>query len=342
MIKLSAALCLVFAIPAVAVAQKEASPIVGDLRASGSSELQALFSDWSKEFARRHPQIRIVPKLKGRASASYGLEMRTTDIALMDRPLNPFELYGTYERSWTYPVQVEVGTVSAYGIYVHPANPLRRLTLAQLDGIFGAQRDGGWNRLAWNTKAARKADKNIRTWGQLGIKGQLANQPIHAYGPAIEGQGALSGFQMMAMQGGATWNEDYREFADPAAMFEALGKDNLSIAYADIGSAPKGMVPLAISANGSGAFVRPDPTNIANRTYALARPLYLYFTIDTVQGDPAPVNPVVRAFGRFVLSAAGQGILADVSRYAPLPENMVQRQLQIIESDAWPVERPRP
>lgn len=340
--KLSAALCLALAIPAVASAQKEPSPLTGELRASGPRELQALFADWSKEFAKLHPHVRMSPKLKGRALASYALEMRTADITLMDRPFNPFELYGTYERSWTYPVQVEVGTASAYGIYVHPSNPLRRLTLAQLDGIFGAQRDGGWDRLAWNKGTARGADRNIRTWGQLGVGGQLAAQPIHVYGPAIEGQGALSAFQSLAMQGSATWNEDYREFADPAKIFAALAEDELGIAYVDIGSAPKGMVPLAVASNDSAAFSKPDLANIANRSYPLARPLYLYFTIDTVQGDPAPLNPVIRAFGRYILSAKGQTVLARGGRYAPLPATFAQRQLEIVDSDAWPAERPRP
>jgi len=341
-LKTAVALSLTIAMPSLAASDANNVPVSGDLRASGPADLETLFADWSDGFSRLHPQVRPTSKLKGRASASYALEMRTAEIALMDRPLNPFELYGTYERSWTYPIQVEVGTASAYAIYVHPTNPLRQLTLAQIDGIFGAQRDGGWDRLAWNKAAARGADKNIRRWGQLGVKGALADKPIHVLGAAIEGQGALSGFQILAMQGGATWNEEYHEFVDPVAMFAALAKDRLAIVYADVTSAPKNMVPLAIAANNASPFVKPEAASIANRTYVLARPLYLYFTVDNVQGDPAPLSPVIREFGRYVLSPEGQAKLARTGRYRPLPSAQTLRQLAIIDSDASPSERPKP
>src|SRR5690606_22293872 len=75
-------------------------------------------------------------------------------------------------RGWTF----------ALGVYVHKDNPLNQLTLDQLDGIFGAQRDGGWNGLTWDTSLARGPDKNIRTWGQLGLKGEWADKPIQVYG----------------------------------------------------------------------------------------------------------------------------------------------------------------
>lgn len=324
--------------------------VVGDLRVTGPVEMEQLLAAWRAGFEARHPDTRIVANLKGRASAIYGLEVRTADIALMDRPLHPFERYGIYERSWTYPVEIEFGTGgvgatspgAAYAIYVHPKNPLRQLTVEQLDGIFGARRDGGWNKLAWDKSAARGAEQDLRTWGQLGVRGALRNRAIHPYGPAIEGQGVVNGFQNVVLRGGAKWNEDYREYADRAAMFSALQRDPAGIAYAQVGLAPKGWVPLAIAARNGQQFVGPTEQTVADRSYPLARPLYLYFTVDSPSGDPVGASELIRAFARYVLSAEGQAVLARATSNYVLPPAIAGQQRARIESDAWPVERPKP
>ena len=317
-------------------------PLAGDLRITGASDMAPLLAAWSEGFERANPEARIVANLKGCASAIYGLEVRTTDVALMDRGLNPFERYGTYERSWTYPVEVEIGTAGAYAIYVHPKNPLRQLTLAQLDGIFGAQRDGGWDRLVWNRAAARDANRNLRQWGQLGVSGVLKSQAIHVYGPPLQGQGSVTDFQRMVLQGGALWNEDYREYAGPAAMFAALARDTAGIAFGALGTAPPGWVPLALAAKPGDPFVAPTPASLTDRSYPLARPAYLYFTIDSPSGDPAPVKPLIRAFASHVLSPEGQAAWANNEGYYPLPAAIGEQQRARVASDAWPQERPRP
>ena len=59
-------------------------------------------------------------------------------------------------------------------IAVNKANPVAKLTLAQIDGIFGAERDGGWRGATWDPTLARGPEKNVRIWGQLGLTGEWA------------------------------------------------------------------------------------------------------------------------------------------------------------------------
>src|SRR5262249_2917453 len=146
-----------------------------------------------------HPNVQFEDTLKGTSSGMYGIEMRTADMSVMGRPVNPFERYGTYERGWAYPIGIEVATGSASppnnsdatATLVNKDKPLNKLTMKQLDGVFGAERTGGWIALRWNEKAARGPEGNIRTWGQLGVSGSLANQPIHVYGPPNRGAGEV-------------------------------------------------------------------------------------------------------------------------------------------------------
>ena len=120
--------------------------VSGTLRSSGNHHMATLMSRWEAGFRRFHPNVRFADTLKGTASGIYGLEMRTADIAVMGRAINPFERYGTYERSWTYPVELEVATGNAQtpgaspalAVFVNKANPLGKLTVQQLDAIFGA------------------------------------------------------------------------------------------------------------------------------------------------------------------------------------------------------------
>src|SRR5207253_956971 len=71
------------------------------------------------------------------------------------------------------------GSTPGLMFVVHKSNPLAGLTLDQIDGIFGAQRTGAWVGTRWSTAAARGSEKNIRTWGQLGLAGEWADKPIH-------------------------------------------------------------------------------------------------------------------------------------------------------------------
>jgi phosphate transport system substrate-binding protein len=66
----------------------------------------------------------------------------------------------------------------ATGIFVSSDNPISKLTIPQLDGIFGPERDGGYQGTTWNTEIARRANKNILTWGGWVLRGEWDTKPI--------------------------------------------------------------------------------------------------------------------------------------------------------------------
>jgi len=310
--------------------------------------MAALMHRWEKGFRKYHPDIYFVDSLKGSASGIYGLEVRTADIALMGRPINPFERYGTYERAWVYPVEIEVATGSssvphkspAYAIFVNKDNPLSKLTLKQLDGIFGAQRGGGWKALTWDESAARTSAENIRNWGQLGLGGTWADRPIHVYGPPNLGAGTITYFQTRVMGGGAFWNEDLREYADRKQMIAELGKDPYGIGYAALDNRTSAVKPIAISEGPGGPFVLPDRNTVSSRTYPLSRPVYVVYTIDNEKSEIANprVTPRVKEFLCYVLSKQGQAEVAREGNYLPLTPALAHAQLRKLESEAVPPE----
>lgn len=313
----------------------------GAIRVSGNDEMSGLLRRWETGFRKLHPDARFEDRLKGTASGIYGLEMRTADLALMGRAMNPFEYYGSYERSWVFPVQLEVATGGsrspAYAILVHRDNPIAKLTLQQLDGIFGAQRGGGWNGLSWDESAARGSNADLRTWGQLGASGVWADKPIHVYGPPIEGPGAISFFQSRVLHGGDLWNEDLREYADPALMIAELESDPWGIAYAAV-NATSNVKALDLAETAAGPYVRLTRATVADRSYPLARPVYAVFEIDNEKSELSGIDPKLREFLRYVLGRQGQAEVAREGGYLPLTAAAIAEQTKKLDSTATPPE----
>jgi phosphate transport system substrate-binding protein len=311
--------------------------ITGVIRSWGSNHMAGLMQRWEEGFRRYHPDAYFVDTLKGTASAQFGLHVNAADIALSGREVFPYEYYGIYRRSQLYPVEIEVATGSfdvrgkstALGVFVHPGNPLARLTLKQLDGIFGAQRTGGWQKIEWIEQGvARGAKDNIRTWGQLGLTGEWADKPIHVYGPPGLYPGGVSFFQTRVMGGADTWNEALREFDDRKLMLDALARDRYGIAYAGNSYRTPRVKALALAEKAGGPFVALTRESVADRSYPLARSAYIYFAPDTLTGDAAKIDPKVREFLRYVLSRQGQEDVVREGDHLPLPHALLRAQLR--------------
>ena len=335
--------------PAVLPDYQPAMQVTGVLRSRGNDEMAGLLKLWEQGFKKYHPTVLFDDKLQGSGSGMYGIELRIADMALMGRPIIPFERYGTYERGWSYPIEIEVATGShatphkspAFAIFVHKDNPLTKLTMKQLDGIFGAQRGGGWVALHWDETAARGPEGNIRTWSQLGVKGPLADQPIHVYGPPNRGAGEVSPFEMRVFGGGRIWNEDLREFPDRAQMIAELSRDPLGIAYAALGQGTSGVKPLSIAATAAGPYVELTRASVADRRYPLTRSVYIYYAIDNPKAEITETrgDPRVKEFLRYILSKQGQEDVAKEGSYLPLTPAVAAEQVEKMNSKELPPER---
>lgn len=213
--------------------------------------------------------------------------------------------------------------------------------MAQLDGIFGAQRTGGYKGYKWMPEYARGASKNIRTWGQLGLTGKWANEPIQTYGYANTGM--TNFFQLKVFHNGDKWNPNYREYVEydtkmlssgaigqtgsiKYMLTNGLAKDPYGIAWTGIPHAadvPQ-VKPLAIAAKAGGPYVFPTRDTVQNRTYPLTRSVYLFLN----RAPGQPIKPQAREFMRYVLSRQGQEDVVRVGSYLPLTAPFAREQLK--------------
>ncbi len=171
-------------------AYKPETRVHGIIRIWGHDVLELVHA-WEEAFKKLHYESRFDDYLLTTPVAFSGLVAGNADIGYLGHSWWRSDLKG-FEAVYGYPpLEIKFaqgsfnepkGSTPSPVFFVHKDNPLTGLTLEQLDGIFGAERTGGWKGTKWTTDAARGPEKNIRTWGQLGLSGEWANKPIHPYG----------------------------------------------------------------------------------------------------------------------------------------------------------------
>lgn len=299
---------------------------------------------WEEGFHKHHPDVKFEYHLKTALVAFAGLCTGLADLA-PDRHITFDELLG-FQRVFSHdPLELTVVTGSydvpgwnyALGIFVHKDNPISKLTLRQLDGIFGAERDGGYQGTTWHAEIARTAKENIRTWGQLGLTGQWRDKPIHVHGYNLRYHIPRS-FERLVFHGGDKWNEQLHEFANYAdsngsivvegkQVMDELSKDPYGIGYSSVGFLTPQTKALALAANNGGPYVELTMDNVRNRTYPLIDEVYFY--LNRVPGQP--VDPTVKEYLRYVLSREGQEAVQRDGKYLPLTAEVVREQLKKLE-----------
>jgi phosphate transport system substrate-binding protein len=256
----------------------------------------------------------------------------------MDTEILPYERHVMYRQKNEFPLEITVATgsydlpdkTSALAVFVNRDNPISSLTLKQLDRIFGEQRTGAWDdRFTWHPEAARGPEENIRTWGQLGLRGEWRTKPIQVYAHPITiyspAPGAMFFFRMKVLANGDKWNPDLLEFVNGDQMIEALGKDRYGIAYTGLCYTSRLVKALAlVSADGAGD-VAPTRENVASRRYPLTRSIYIYVTPEK------PIEAKIREFLRYVVSRQGQQDVAEDGAYIPLTAQLAGEQLKKLQ-----------
>jgi phosphate transport system substrate-binding protein len=314
----------------------------------GGAEFSGLAQVWEEAFHRYQPDVSFRNDLPSSDVAMAAMMVGTADIAPSGREPSLDEVLGfneKYHHSVT-PIIVGTGAWKAPGgsswspaIFVNAANPLSRLTMKQLDGIFGAQRTGGYEEGSevFTPRAARGAEGNLRTWGQLGLTGNWKDKSIQTYGYADTGMRHF--FELRVFGGGDKWNTNYREYVESGtnmvakgtdvgshAMLVALSHDKYGIGWSGFGQAEgiPGLKAIALARDVGGPYFAPNVQNCRTHQYPLSRNVFMY--VNRAPGQA--LDPAVREFLLFVLSREGQDLLAHHGRHLPLtPEIlMIQRR----------------
>ena len=279
----------------------------------GRDDMGALVSAWEDGFRKAYPEFRetrFENSLTGNASAIGGLYTGAAELALIDRPPLAIEVDAYQQGAGRDPTGVAVATGSlatlhhapALAIVVATTNPMRAISLEQLDAVFSADH--------------RRAAGRVHTWGDLGLSAEWAQRPVHLYGFGINRVQSFL-FEKAVMKGSQKWREGLHEVADgsedaPAAIVAAVANDTQGIGIASLdGVKAEGVRVLPVIGDTGEAM--PSEDNLGAGRYALGRTVYAYFNRDAKNG----MDPAVKAFLEYVLSQQGQALVRG-NGYLPL------------------------
>ncbi len=276
---------------------KSVSGVSGNLNSIGSDTLNNLMTLWAEGFRAIYPNVNIQIEGKGSSTAPVALIEGTAQLGPMSRAMKGSEI-DAFEKKYGYkPTEIKV-SIDALAVYTHKDNPIKSLSLVQVDGIFSST-----NRLG---------GKQINTWGDVGLTGGFANRPISGYG-RNSASGTYGFFKDEAL-GKGDFSPRVKEQPGSSAVVQGVATDLYGIGYSGIGYKTSGVNAIALSRKDGDKAFEPNPENCLSGDYPLARFLYIY-----VNKDPnKPMDKLTKEFLSFVLSKQGQEVVAK-DGYFPMP-----------------------
>ena len=293
------ALLWISLVPSYAASTSESTlPLGGRVVVTGSVALANLISLWADDFTVRNPGVSITVADAGSAVGVEALLNGSADSVLTDMPLSRQQAERFMARFHYAPTLFPVA-MGGVAVYVSSLNPLREISITQLDAIYSATLRCG-------------AGQPLHNWGQLGVKGELSKDPITALGLTVT-SGAYLLFKHVALCDG-DFLADFQALAGPAAVEWALTDNPAAIGFASNARHSANIRALAVAPQEGETAVFPSIQSIQSGRYPLSRRLSIILNIPPGRN----ADPAVQAFLDYARSAAGQAV-ATKAGYVPLP-----------------------
>jgi phosphate transport system substrate-binding protein len=299
---------------AVAVAQVKVDPelpsykvvggVSGNLSSVGSDTLNNLMTYWAENFQKFYPNAKIQIEGKGSSTAPPALIAGAAQLGPMSRPMKGSEI-DQFEKRYGYKPTPLRAAVDALAVFVNKDNPVKCLSVAQVDAIFSKSRRHGYR-------------EDIRTWGQVGLTGEWASRPVSLYG-RNSASGTYGFFKEHTLKNG-DYKDEVKEQPGSASVVQGVTVDRFAVGYSGIGYATAGVRAVPLAEKDGGKCVEASADNAYAGTYPLARFLYVY--VNKAPGKP--LDPLTREFAKLMLAKDGQ---MDVVKdgYFPIPATIARK-----------------
>ncbi len=289
---------------------QKASGISGNLSSVGSDTLANLMTLWAEEFKRTYPNVNIQIQAAGSSTAPPALTEATSNLGPMSRKMKDKER-DAFEKKYGYkPTAIPVA-IDALAVFVNKENPIKGLTIPQVDAIMSSTRKCGY-------------ESDMSVWGDAGLSGSWANKPIQLYGRNSV-SGTYGYFKKKALCKG-DYKNNVNEQPGSASVVQSVTSSLNGIGYSGIGYTTSGVKAVPLTKKPGQPFIEATPENAVSGQYPLARFLYVYANKQPNQ----PLAPLEQEFFKMVLSQAGQKVVIK-DGYIPLPAKVVAKALESIK-----------
>ena len=283
----------------------------GHFKGASSDVLAALTKQWIAAFQKYYPKVTLdlPPPYAGSLGA---LELIKGDLqfVMVSRELKPTDVSGFAEKFGYPPFSAPIsggtyrhfGFLDAIGFFVHPDNPLKQLTLDQIDALYSSTHHRG--------------GAAITTWGQLGLTGEWADKPVHLWGVK-----PWNGFEEFIRQRALSVGDKRGEWRDGINFTETVfpispgvAADRYALGYAGLAYVGDDVKLVGLAPAAGDAAVAPGIEEVYAARYPLCR--LVFFNTNKRPGQP--LEPVLAEFLKFILSREGQQIILDQAVFVPL------------------------
>jgi phosphate transport system substrate-binding protein len=242
----------------------------------GSDTMVILVQRWTELYPNRNMSFQVTGGGSGTGIAA--LINGTTDICASSRPMKPAEVAQMKEKYGILPQEIRVAR-DGISLYVHKENPINRLTMKQLQGIFTGK---------------------IRNWKELGGE----DHSIILYSRE-NNSGTYEFFKEHVLA-----KKDFHPIAQhmpgTSAVVGAVAMDKYGIGYG--GAAYTiGVKELPIALDEKKPYVLPTEDNILSGKYPISRFLFFY-----VKAKP---TAHMKQFIDWVIGPGGQKVVNEVGYF---------------------------
>lgn len=290
-------------------AYQKASGIAGNLSSVGSDTLANLMTLWAEEFNREYPNVNVQIQAAGSSTAPPALTEGTSNLGPMSREMKDDELEAFEDKYGYKPTAIPVA-IDALAVMVNKDNPIKGLTISQVDAIFST-----------TLKCGGSAD--ITTWGEAGVAAWGAKS-IQLYGRNSV-SGTYGYFKEHALCKG-DFKSNVNEQPGSASVVQSVTSSVNGVGYSGMGYTTSGIRMVPLAKKEGQPFVEATPENALNGTYPLTRYLYVYVNKKPNQ----PLAPLENEFIKLVLSKSGQQVVIK-DGYIPLPAKIVEKVLNTLK-----------
>ena len=288
---------------------EKVSGISGNLNSVGSDTLNNLMTYWAEAFQKEYPNVKVQTKGEGSQTAPPALTEGIAQLGPMSRAMTDAELEAFEKKHGFKPARISVA-LDCLAVFVNKDNPIKGLSLQQVDGVFSQTRKSG--------------NAEITKWGQLGLTGPWQDLPVSLYGRnSVSGTYAF--FKDHALSKG-DFKDTVKEQPGSAAVVNGVANDKGAIGYSGIGYKTADVRAIPLAKTNDSPLVEPTFENALAGKYPLGRALYIYAAKEPNQ----PLPPHVREFLKFVLSKQGQEIVVK-DGFGPLPLKLIEEQLKVLD-----------
>jgi len=245
----------------------------------GSDTIVNLALAWAERYQTEHPQVRISVTGGGSGTGLASLVNGTVDIANASRKIKEEEVADA-QANGIEPVEHIIAR-DAIAVIVNPENPVSQLTLQQISDIYSGKLSN-WSEVGGEDRPIVRLSRET-------------NSGTHVY--FLETVLRLGNSEDKTL-----FSMDTLLLPSSEGIIAEVRQNPNAIGYDGLGYVPKDLKMIAIAEEAGGAYVLPSIPTVNDKTYPIARDLYMY-----TDGEP---TGIVKEYLDWILAPEAQEIVA--------------------------------